>query len=361
MDYFRKSLSTFGIVFLLNACGGGSSSPLETVVHLSSTYIISKDDAVIENTHFICDDLTFEALKISNASNVQIRGNLFEDCATAINLNGAFKTIITGNRFNKLGTGITTEGNQGEEGTIIIYNEFTNMGIYDCNVATGGNNCNIYGPRSYTKNTIFSHNLIDNRGANARYMEDYIGLYSGSSQFEQNISVEDNLLIGSKVSSSSGACIIAYGMGSGYSIKRNQCYNVSGYGIGAASARNLVIEENRVYMDREHIDAITVFNSDIHRDGSYAFAVTNFYGGVCAQNVQFINNESYGDFTDMGNIAYGWQCLGDDLELDYYDLNGGDYQNNITLKGNQFWKENPGWKVPENIFKGLDSRYFSGS
>jgi len=298
---------------------------------------------------------TFQHLE-SLQANTLITGSLFENCATAIELAGAYNTTITGNRFENVGAGIVATSI--EENSRIEYNEFVRIGVLNCTVASGGGNCNIYGPRSRSKNGIFSHNLVDNRGANSRYMEDYIAIYSGYNTFNQNMRVEDNLLIGSSVSSASGSCFLADGRGSGYVFKGNQCYNVSGYGMAIASAKDAIVEDNLIYMDKEHVEAITRFNSNEKLDGSYSFGATDFYAGECARDVKFINNKGYNYFNSLGNIGYGWKCLG--VEGGYFDLEG-TYANNITLEGNQFFESDPGWEIPNNIFDGLDGRYFSGN
>ena len=342
------------------------------VVNLTDTFVINQNNQIIENIHFICNNTNFEALKIS-AYNTLVKGNLFENCATGINLSDAFNTHIMGNRFKHVGSGIVATGM--EENSVITYNEFINMGEINCDVATGGGNCNIYGPRELSKNNIFSHNLVDNRGFNARYMEDYIGIFSGSADIKQNIKVEDNTLIGSLVSSSSGACIIGDGEGSGYEIRRNKCYNVSGYGIGIASNKDARIEDNLVYMDKEHVEHITKFNSNIKSDGSYTFGATRYHGS-CAKNITLRNNKSYSYIqSDYGNLNYGWQCLtneGGNFIADNKNIskNGdgdivfsinGNYKNNIVLQGNTFYRYDPYWKIPSNLFDGLDSNYFSGN
>jgi len=331
------------------------------LIHLSETLVITDDDTLLENKHFICDTPNFSGIKVS-ARNTLIKGSLFENCATAIELSRAYDTTITGNRFENVGAGII--GTYIEEGSRIEYNEFSQIGILDCTVATGGWNCNIYGPRSRSKNGIFSHNLVDNRGANSRYMEDYIAIYSGSSEFVQNMVVEDNLLVGSLVSSSSGSCFLADGRGSKYIFRGNQCYNVSGYGMAIASAKNALVEDNLIYMDEEHVKAITRFNTDEILDGSYVYAVTDYYTGECSSDVTFLNNKGYHYVAHMGNIRYGWKCLSDPagqaVDWDMFSLEG-DYANNITLNGNEIVREDPHWTIPENIFDGLDSRYFSGN
>ncbi len=331
-----------------------NSNTLE-VVHLTKTLVIGTNNTTLKNKHFICNTQNFSGIKVS-ATNTLIKGNLFENCATAIELANAYNTTVIGNRFENMGSGIVATNI--EENSRIEYNEFVKIGTFDCTVATGGGNCNIYGPRERSKNGIFSHNLVDNRGANSRYMEDYIAIYSGANQFKQNMRVEDNLLVGGLVSSSSGSCFLADGRGSGYVFKGNECYNVSGYGMAIASAKNALVEDNLIYMDEEHVKAITRFNSSQILDGSYTFAATDFYAGECASNVTFINNRGYSYFEYTGNIGYGWRCLG--VDGGYFDLEG-TYANNITLHGNQFLESDPKWKIPNNIFDNLDSRYFSGN
>ncbi len=337
-----------------------------TVVNLTDTLVINKDNQTIENTHFICSNTNFEAIKVS-AHNTLIKGNLFENCATGIVLSHAFNTRITGNRFKHLGAGII--GTAGEDGSVITYNEFVDIGSLDCTVVVGGENCNIYGARENSKNSIFSHNRIDNRGSNARYMEDYISFYTNR-EGVQNMKAEDNILVGSLVSSSSGACMLVDGQGSTYAFRRNQCYNVSGYGFVAASSKDVVVEDNLIYMDREHVENITYFNSNIKNDGSYTFGATPYYDNVCAENVTFLNNKGY-NYTEDGketwNIGYGWQCLssrtGDAKKWSKERLFSleGEYANNIVLYGNQFFEEDPHWEIPSNLFDNLDSNYFSGN
>ncbi len=337
-----------------------------TVVNLTDTLVINKDNQTIENTHFICSNTNFEAIKVS-AHNTLIKGNLFENCATGIVLSHAFNTRITGNRFKHLGAGII--GTAGEDGSVITYNEFVDIGSLDCTVVVGGENCSIYGARENSKNSVFSHNLVDNRGATVRYMEDYISFYT-TKEGVQNMKAEDNILVGSIVSSSSGACMLVDGQGSKYAFRRNQCYNVSGYGFVAASSKDVVVEDNLIYMDREHVENITYFNSTIKNDESYTFGATPYYKGVCAENITFLNNKGY-NYTEDGketwNIGYGWQCLssrtGDAKKWSKERLFSleGEYANNIVLYGNQFFEEDPHWEIPSNLFDNLDSNYFSGN
>ena len=129
-------------------------------------------------------------------------------------------------------------------------------------------------------------------------------------------------------------------------------------------------------MDKEHVEHITKLKSDKKCDGSYPFAAIRYYDS-CVENITYKNSKSFTYIqADYGNIIYGWQCLtngsdslvaaikniskNEDGDM-VFAINGKYNDNNILLQGNTFYRYDPHWKIPNNLFDGLDSNYFSGN
>jgi hypothetical protein len=355
------------LMLLLSGCIDGkkketndpkNSDSEERVITLKESMVISENSTNIVNKHFICEGTHFEAIKVV-ANNTIIKNSSFKNCDVAINIQRANHVEVTGNRFENIGSGVILNGEVNDAN--IVYNEFVRVGERDCTRAMGGKNCNVIAARELTQNSTFAHNRIDNRRSNSIYMEDYISVYTGYQNRSSNIKIEKNLLVGSSVrnaSNHSGGCIVLDGQSANNTISHNQCYNVSGYGIAAASANHATIKNNRVYITKEHHDSIKRDSSG--RSHVYAFGATAFYQNICASNISFIENEGYAYHDAYANhVKVAWMpCLNAGDKNSYPD---GTYPHNIQLRDNDFKSSDPHWTIPENIFSNLGKNYYSSN
>jgi len=361
-----KSITTILFIFLgpivlLTGCNNtkkeDNNNEVRKTIRLNDTMVISENDTNILNMHFICNGTHFEAIKIQ-ADNILIQNSLFENCDTGISIHQANNVIIKGNRFENIGAGIIFNGKATK--VSVSYNEFQKIGERDCTRATGGRDCNIIGVRELSSNVNLSYNLIDNRNSHAIFMEDYISIYTGKQNKSSNVKIDKNLLIGSSLknaSSYSGGCIVLDGKSANNTISNNQCYNVSGYGIVAASANHSTIINNRVYITKKHHDSIKKDrrgNSHV-----FAFGATSFHSKTCASFINFTKNEGYAYHDDYAHhVKVAWMpCLNAGDKNSYPD---GTYANHIKLLNNDFKSTNPHWKIPKNIFLNLGKNYYSG-
>ena len=344
---------TAGLLLMaLTSCSAAPLAADSEALQVVTRQLVAKGGEVISGKHFKCSGKPYQAL-IVNGHNVTVKNSLFTDCAAGIIIAGKYHTVITGNRFERVGVAIREKDHPSD--TTVSYNEFAGVGVSNCTQApewayhiNGYWACNVFMSVG-GKDGKFNHNIIDNRGIKTRWIEDFINLYGAGGGFE----VMNNLIIGSSEadsSSATGGCIVVDGLGKNYRIEGNRCYNAAGYGIGNAGGNHVVAQNNTVYITKKHAMTLTHHPKNHGPGGSYSFGSTR-YNGPCGKGFLIAGNKS---FSHEVNLKKGQTPVDRGKPRHLLETCA------LEQKDNQFFDSDPGWEIPQNVFENLDARYYSG-
>ena len=321
----------------------------------TSQMVVTKPGTIISGKHF---SVQGEQALVIMADDVTVTGCLFTECDWAIVIKNADRITIKGNRFENIGTAIRSKDNCNN--ITVEYNEARGVGLRDNlnssdhDIGKHGYWANNFVQLTETNTASISYNIIDNQGLDTKYLEDCINVYGNS----PNVTIKGNKIRGTSnpcsISASGGAIVIDCSV-SNYIMEDNICIRMQAYGVATAGGSNTIIQNNYVYLPRNHVGGLNKHPSIPFRGGgSFSYGNTGYQG--CGSNNKLINNHGYS--ISANALPSGCEANVNGTIWNVYDECGF-----VEKSNNDFPTQDPGWDklLSDNMFANLNEKYYSGT